>query len=114
MLSSLSIVVASNSTTLELAGEEMYQIQILAATEVPELENARQNEYIAFLYAENCYGAIRGLETFSQLIQPIQDTDSSYYTYHITDVPLTIHDRPRFYWRFVYRLVYLAPLNFSV
>jgi hypothetical protein len=49
------------------------------------------------LVAETCYGAIRGLETFSQLI----DWDFELVQYMIRETPLTIIDSPRFPWRCV-------------
>lgn len=104
-LSKLEIVIAdANATIVPLEAEEMYQIQIIPSSDIMPIEDEefKSNEYVAFLYAENCFGAIRGLETFSQLIQPILDKkqDENYYTYHIASVPLTIHDHPRFFWRF--------------
>ncbi len=51
----------------------------------------------AQLSAATVFGALHGLETFSQLVLH----DSSAGGYYITNLPISISDRPRFPWRYV-------------
>ena len=79
--------------------QEKYQLQIVEASRTPE-DGLLPNEYEAFLFADDVIGAIRGLHTFSQLIQAIPGEKLSHpWTYHISDVPLSIHDIPKFHWK---------------
>jgi len=49
----------------------------------------------ATLRANRIWGALRGLESFSQLV----DFDPKTTTYSVVDTPVTIVDQPRFQWR---------------
>ena len=53
----------------------------------------------ATLTAPNQWGALRGLESFSQLIAWQYDRSSDSNTYSIQMLPVAIKDAPRFKWR---------------
>jgi len=74
---------ATSLTPLLLGVNESYTIQI------------SRNATYATITADTEWGAIRGLETFSQLVS----YDYTKNTYSIPDVPLTIFDEPRFKYR---------------
>jgi hexosaminidase len=77
----LSIKLQNTSEVLQLGISEHYTLSI--------------SQTSAVLNADNVFGAMRGLETFSQLIH----WQTSTKTYHIMSVPITIQDWPRFPWR---------------
>lgn len=52
---------------------------------------------IAVLVAPTVYGALRGLETFSQLLE-CQENEGQ-WSYTIGNTPITLSDKPRFPWR---------------
>ena len=83
VLAQLYITVQSNSETLQLGVNESYNLTIA------------QSATYANLSAVTIYGAMRGLETFSQLV----DYDLSTQTYAVTTTPVQIQDVPRFEWR---------------
>jgi len=83
-LSSLVIDVSSEDDTLQLETDESYTLEIGSNTTSS-----------ATLSAKTVYGAMRGLETFSQLVQYNHDTNS----YEIQNAPWTIFDKPRFQHR---------------
>lgn len=80
-LSSVSITVKSSNESLYLFVDESYEIDIGTQT--------------GQITAETIFGAIRALETLSQLIE----WDSTTATYQILLCPITISDAPRFPWR---------------
>ncbi|GAM21553.1 hypothetical protein SAMD00019534_047280 [Acytostelium subglobosum LB1] len=77
----LNIKVASASETLDFGVSENYTI------------SATTSSYT--ITADTIYGAMRGLETFSQLIAYTQSSNS----YSIPFLPIVINDYPRFPWR---------------
>lgn len=79
----LTVTVSSDSEILQFGVDESYNITVT-------------NTGAATLLARTIFGAMRGLETFSQLI--IFDQISQKYTF--TDVPIVINDAPRFPWRY--------------
>lgn len=83
MLQLVSITVASDSSNLQLGIDESYSLSIAAAS---------SNGTIS---SNTIYGAMRALETLSQLI----DFDFHGQTYAITTLPVSIQDYPRFPWR---------------
>ena len=77
---SLEVSVAStNESPPQLGTNESYTLAVAASGN-------------ATLHAPTVYGALRGLETFSQLVK----FDASTATYSVDRVPLLIHDSPRF------------------
>lgn len=63
---------------------------------IPEPPAGSSVSWIGHLRAETVFGALRGLETFSQTIR-WNDTSE---TYSLPDLPLQISDWPRFPWRY--------------
>ncbi|EFA79432.1 beta-N-acetylhexosaminidase [Heterostelium album PN500] len=80
-LNTLNITIESTSEDLYMGVDESYSITATSS----ELS----------ISAKTIYGAMRGLETFSQLI--IYDQSSK--TYSIPNTPIAINDYPRFPWR---------------
>ncbi|EFA83915.1 beta-N-acetylhexosaminidase [Heterostelium album PN500] len=78
----LNIKVISNSDSLYLGVSENHTISLVAA-------------YSLLITADTVYGAIRALETVSQIIQ--YDFVTQRYT--IPNTPISITDYPRFPWR---------------
>lgn len=85
-LSSLVIQVQFDDEDLQLGVNESYTLTLLA------------NNSTAEITAVSVFGALRGLETFSQLI----DYDDATATYSINCFPTSISDTPRFPWRFLF------------
>jgi len=83
LLTKLQITVTNDDgeETIQWTTNESYQLSVSAPT--------------ATITAKTIYGAIHGLETFSQLIS--YDLANMYYT--IPGTPITIDDYPRFSWR---------------
>ena len=79
ILSTLTVMCATNSTALGLATNESYALTV-------------RTDGTADLHCETVFGCIRGLETFSQLVVR-WPTPSDLV---IPGVPIDIHDAPRF------------------
>eukprot|EP00735_Rhodelphis_limneticus_P006151 TRINITY_DN18520_c0_g1::TRINITY_DN18520_c0_g1_i1::g.2769::m.2769 TRINITY_DN18520_c0_g1::TRINITY_DN18520_c0_g1_i1::g.2769 ORF type:complete len:543 (+),score=112.48,sp/P13723/HEXA1_DICDI/38.95/2e-130,Glyco_hydro_20/PF00728.17/4.5e-93,Glycohydro_20b2/PF14845.1/1.2e-23,Glyco_hydro_20b/PF02838.10/0.00016 TRINITY_DN18520_c0_g1_i1:60-1631(+) len=77
-LREVEVIVSNPSVDLDQNTNEEYHLSI-------EVNPAR-----ATLKAETVFGALRGLETFSQLVGPQLAIESA---------PLIVHDKPRFSWR---------------
>jgi hexosaminidase len=74
------------ATPLALHMDESYMLQI---------QNGK-----AILVAPTEWGALRGLETFSQLVTFVYDwTKPNSIQYQIPMTPITVNDKPRFTWR---------------
>lgn len=77
--------------------DESYEINIYNPEGTEDFE--------ATIQAESVVGALRALETFSQLIQPVGTekklvtSNSRRFRYYIANVPLTIYDHPSSAWR---------------
>jgi hexosaminidase len=84
VLTQLNITVESDSQDLQLYANETYSLTIASGASV-----------VARLQAATIFGAMRGLESFSQLI----DFDATAMTYSMTQAPVSITDYPRFAWR---------------
>lgn len=82
VLSSVNIVVAQQNVTLEIGVDESYQLMVGTNGQ-------------AVIKANNDWGALRGLDTFSQLVN-IDIPSGNYFVQH---TPITIFDSPRFPWR---------------
>eukprot|EP01102_Stenamoeba_stenopodia_P017174 TRINITY_DN6117_c0_g1_i1.p1 TRINITY_DN6117_c0_g1~~TRINITY_DN6117_c0_g1_i1.p1 ORF type:complete len:557 (-),score=123.15 TRINITY_DN6117_c0_g1_i1:93-1682(-) len=80
-VSELLVNVGSDSEVLQLYVNEDYVLQV--------------NSSGATLSAATVFGALRGLESFSQLVE----WDSEALSYSITQSPVSINDSPRFPWR---------------
>ncbi|KNC55514.1 beta-hexosaminidase subunit A1 [Thecamonas trahens ATCC 50062] len=81
-LSVLEVCVASSDESLGLETDETYKLEI-------------DGSATASLQAESVYGAMRGLETFAQLVEYGYTNDS----YAIAATPITIGDSPAYPWR---------------
>lgn len=79
VVSSLSVVVQNTSGILQLETDESYSLNI-------------NDDGTAELKAETVFGAMHGLETFSQLVHFNFDTQS----YEIRNAPWAVQDAPRF------------------
>eukprot|EP01133_Synstelium_polycarpum_P012290 gene12290-14407_t len=77
----LQITVASDSESLYLGVDESYSIHASTSS--------------LLINANTIYGAIRALETFSQIVTYTEQTNS----YAVQYVPIDIEDYPRFQWR---------------
>jgi len=77
----LIVTVSSDSEDLQLGVDESYTLSVSASSNT--------------LTAKSIFGAMRGLETFSQLV--IWDEPSG--TYQVNFLPVSITDAPRFEWR---------------
>ena len=84
VLATLNVTVSSDSQNLQLGVDESYSLSVTSGSSTR-----------ATLSAATIFGAMRGLETFSQLV----DFDANSMTYAITQTPLTVTDQPRFAWR---------------
>lgn len=78
-LHSINVDVGSNDENLVLGVDESYSLQ------VPTTGTAS-------LKAATVWGALRGLETFAQLVQYSFD----YFNYLVPNAPVTLYDSPRF------------------
>uniref|UniRef100_A0A0D9WC22 Beta-hexosaminidase n=2 Tax=Leersia perrieri TaxID=77586 RepID=A0A0D9WC22_9ORYZ len=85
----LTVVVASADETLELGVDESYRIYVAAKGGVNSIVDG------ATIEANTIYGAIRGLETFSQLCVFNYDTKNV----EVRHAPWYIQDEPRFAFR---------------
>ncbi|PWZ16522.1 Beta-hexosaminidase 1 [Zea mays] len=85
----LTVVVASANDTLALGVDESYAIYVAAAGGVDSIVGG------AIIEANTIYGAIRGLETFSQLCVFNYDTKNV----EVHNAPWHIQDEPRFAFR---------------
>ncbi|XP_006654923.1 beta-hexosaminidase 1 [Oryza brachyantha] len=85
----LAVVVASADETLELGVDESYTIYVAAAGGVNSIVGG------ATIETNTIYGAIRGLETFSQLCVFNYDTKNV----EVRHAPWHIQDEPRFAFR---------------
>ena len=85
-LSSLSINIKDNSENLQLGVDESYTLTVDATPS-------------ASLQSNTIWGALRGLETFSQLVQWSSDPQTQENIYSIPVSPIQITDSPRFQWR---------------
>lgn len=83
-LSSLVLTVAS-SMPLSPQADESYTLTVPSTGAPAQLQAATQ------------WGALRGLESFAQLV--IWQGPDDQYTYLITNTPLHVHDYPRFQYR---------------
>eukprot|EP00010_Vexillifera_abyssalis_P003002 CAMPEP_0201556738 /NCGR_PEP_ID=MMETSP0173_2-20130828/57426_1 /ASSEMBLY_ACC=CAM_ASM_000268 /TAXON_ID=218659 /ORGANISM="Vexillifera sp., Strain DIVA3 564/2" /LENGTH=461 /DNA_ID=CAMNT_0047969195 /DNA_START=233 /DNA_END=1615 /DNA_ORIENTATION=- len=81
-LTTLEVNVANCSVPLAFGLDETYSLSVPMSGQ-PTLK------------ANTVWGAMHGLETFSQLIE----WNSASQRYVVYDAPLTIHDQPRFGWR---------------
>eukprot|EP01103_Thecamoeba_quadrilineata_P000432 TRINITY_DN1036_c0_g1_i2.p1 TRINITY_DN1036_c0_g1~~TRINITY_DN1036_c0_g1_i2.p1 ORF type:complete len:454 (-),score=70.64 TRINITY_DN1036_c0_g1_i2:369-1730(-) len=84
-LAHLYIGVGSESEDLQLFVDESYNLEV----------GSKNGEGYANLTAATIYGAMRGLETFSQLV----DYNYTSNTYAINCSPTVVYDSPRFPWR---------------
>ncbi|EFA78559.1 hypothetical protein PPL_09211 [Heterostelium album PN500] len=84
-IATLNIKVSSDSEILQLYVSENYTISVEMVGQSPQLE----------IIADTIFGAMRALETFSQLIS----YDAQSQSYSIPFVPIYIDDFPRFPWR---------------
>ncbi|KAJ3445196.1 beta-hexosaminidase [Anaeramoeba flamelloides] len=83
-INQLKIIVQSDNEQLVLGVDESYTLSItFSPLAVGEIDS------------QTIWGAIRGLETFTQLIAYNYSTED----YSISELPITIHDEPRFPWR---------------
>ncbi|KAK7273097.1 hypothetical protein RIF29_14143 [Crotalaria pallida] len=84
----LKIIVHSDNEDLQLGVDESYNLQI---------SNSRETSIVgeAIIEANTVYGALRGLETFSQLCS----FDYTTKTVQIHKAPWSIQDKPRFAYR---------------
>jgi hexosaminidase len=91
MLATCSVNVKDTTAALEIGMDESYEIQVTTTG--------------ATINAQTQWGAMRGLESFSQLVQWSGDghlgtgTDTDANTYEIGYLPLNVTDTPRFKWR---------------
>jgi hexosaminidase len=89
------VTTAATSVELQLGVDESYSIQVPSGTD---------NEQIVTLTATTTWGALQGLETFSQLVH-FQSSSVGKYTqgqetgYVINWTPMSIQDAPRYPWR---------------
>jgi N-acetyl-beta-hexosaminidase len=77
----------TDTTTLPIDTDESYSIALPDSGQTITIE------------ANNQWGALRALETLSQLIVPTVVSDNTLYTYSIPALPIFIRDKPRFKWR---------------
>ncbi len=82
-LQSLRVCVQSADETLQLGVDESYTLNVTGP--------------IGLLVAPTIYGAYRGLETFSQLVEC--QFNQGQWGFTISNTPITISDKPRFPWR---------------
>ena len=110
-MSRLVIIIHSNNETLDIGISERYNLTI-------EKNEEMGGNYEAILTADTCYGVIRGLESFYQLIQAVlkkNEKAAEYFLinqleinklkneeefeYVINNLPIKIEDFPKFMWR---------------
>ena len=71
---SLTIFILENTTHLSIYTNESYFIEIISDQQLDQMNieisgEFEKKEWRAFLYADNVFGALHGLETFYQLVQ---------------------------------------------
>eukprot|EP01028_Stygiella_incarcerata_P005243 TRINITY_DN2232_c0_g1_i1.p1 TRINITY_DN2232_c0_g1~~TRINITY_DN2232_c0_g1_i1.p1 ORF type:complete len:526 (+),score=134.67 TRINITY_DN2232_c0_g1_i1:106-1683(+) len=81
-VSKLSLLIVSDNEDLQLGVSEEYTLDV-------------DTNGAATIVAETVFGALRALETFSQIVE----YDWSTSTYAINVAPVMIQDAPRFMWR---------------
>jgi len=85
ILHSLEVQVTSGSEDLQLGINESYKLSIEGSSAG------------AVLKAETVFGAIYGLETFTQLVVNYHQVEEKPFV--VRGVPVSIEDQPRFSWR---------------
>jgi hypothetical protein len=85
------LVSDDNDTLLALGVDESYHLIVPQAP-----ASGSSSPWEGALKAKTVFGALRGLETFSQLIRWNEASES----YSLRDLPLRIVDWPRFPWRY--------------
>ncbi|PON38300.1 Beta-hexosaminidase [Parasponia andersonii] len=88
LLQALNVVISSTDEQLRYGIDESYSLSI------PQPDSPNPAVY-AYLQAKTVYGALHGLQTFSQLCQ----YNFKSKTIEVNKVPWTIVDRPRFSYR---------------
>lgn len=85
----LSIIVANQSDDLPLGVDESYNLTVSDVNSP------------AVLSSVTVFGALRGLETFCQLVHPVSvdDVTGEASAYELAGAPIAISDSPRFPWR---------------
>jgi hexosaminidase len=109
VLSGCDVYVADPSAALSLLGDtdESYEIKVpaVAATTLSQQQPGQQskvNSIRAIIHAATPWGAMRALETFSQLVfwnGTAWPGPGNLGSYTVSHLPLSISDRPRFPWR---------------
>jgi len=82
----------ATNTNLDLETDEKY---------VLSLDKSVGNNAVVTVFANSVFGALRALETFSQMVvieEQSDDSNESYYALTL-EAPFTINDKPRFPWR---------------
>ena len=93
-MTSLSVVTKSDSESLQFGVDESYNLSISLAAEDAATDKMVVN-FKAVIQASTVFGALRGLESFAQLI----DWQGSSSNYVVKYAPLFMSDTPRFPWR---------------
>lgn len=93
-LPQLVVNIADANETLTMGVDESYELDLRAASCQPGLGSAPAS---AVLSAETVFGALRGLETFSQLTVRTDAGDNS--SVFINSTSVVVRDWPRFAWR---------------
>lgn len=82
-LLSLNVCIQSSDELLQLGIDESYTLNV--------------SYPLVTLTSQTVYGALRGLETFSQLVECASSKGT--WSYSISNTPIMISDAPRFPWR---------------
>ena len=94
-LTGLEVVVANESEALFLGVDESYSLTVPAGCRGAHGGGAAAGPCTVMLYAATVFGALRGLETFSQLVR----FDYVQEQYFVPKAPVVISDQPRFPYR---------------